>query len=58
MAGPIRNRDMGKYADYLVAFWDGKSIGTKDMIFICNRLVNTERSLFGDRRKIDGCKRL
>lgn len=32
MAGPIRNRDMGKYADYLVAFWDGKSRGTKDMI--------------------------
>lgn len=32
MAGPIRNREMGKYADYLVAFWDGKSRGTKDMI--------------------------
>ena len=23
---------MGDYADYLVAFWDGKSRGTKDMI--------------------------
>ena len=32
MAGPIRNRDMGEYADYLVAFWDGKSRGTKNMI--------------------------
>lgn len=31
-AGPIRNREMGKYADALIAFWDGKSKGTKDMI--------------------------
>lgn len=31
-AGPIRNREMGDYADYLVAFWDGKSKGTKVMI--------------------------
>ena len=31
-AGIIRNHQMGDYADYLVAFWDGKSRGTKDMI--------------------------
>ena len=31
MAGPIRNREMGDYADFLIAFWDGKSQGTKDM---------------------------
>lgn len=31
-AGMIRNHQMGYYADYLVAFWDGKSKGTKDMI--------------------------
>lgn len=31
-AGTIRNHQMGDYADYLVAFWDGKSRGTKDMI--------------------------
>lgn len=31
-AGPIRNHKMGDYADFLVAFWDGKSKGTKDMI--------------------------
>lgn len=31
-AGPIRNEKMAKYADCLIAFWDGKSIGTKDMI--------------------------
>ena len=32
VAGIIRNHEMGDYADYLVAFWDGKSRGTKDMI--------------------------
>lgn len=31
-AGFIRNRQMAKYADELVAFWDGKSKGTKHMI--------------------------
>lgn len=31
-AGYIRNRQMGDYADYLIAFWDGKSRGTKNMI--------------------------
>jgi len=31
-AGPIRNKLMAKYADVLVAIWDGKSRGTKNMI--------------------------
>ncbi len=31
-AGPLRNIQMGDYADMLVAFWDGKSKGTKHMI--------------------------
>ena len=31
-AGMIRNKEMGDYADYLIAFWDGKSVGTKNMI--------------------------
>lgn len=31
-AGPIRNLEMALYADVLVAFWDGKSRGTKHMI--------------------------
>ncbi len=31
-AGPIRNKEMAEYGDYLIAFWDGKSKGTKDMI--------------------------
>lgn len=31
-AGPIRNGEMAKAGDVLIAFWDGKSPGTKDMI--------------------------
>lgn len=31
-AGPMRNREMAKYADALIHFWDGKSKGTKNMI--------------------------
>ena len=31
-AGPIRNAQMANYADALIAFWDGSSTGTRDMI--------------------------
>ena len=31
-AGFLRNNQMGDYADGLLAFWDGKSRGTKHMI--------------------------
>lgn len=31
-AGYVRNTQMANYADALIAFWDGKSSGTKDMI--------------------------
>ena len=31
-AGPIRNQQMANYANALIAFWDGKSKGTKNMI--------------------------
>ena len=31
-AGPIRNGEMADYADALIAFWDGKSAGTRNMI--------------------------
>ena len=43
-AGPIRNRDMAEYVGatgFLVAFWDGKSRGTKHMIE-----TGTERGLW------------
>ncbi|RXP46194.1 DUF2493 domain-containing protein [Lutibacter sp. HS1-25] len=31
-AGPKRNQQMANYADALIAFWDGKSRGTKNML--------------------------
>lgn len=31
-AGPIRNEQMAEYADALIAFWDGESGGTRNMI--------------------------
>lgn len=31
-AGPMRNRQMAEYADALIAFWNGRSKGTKNMI--------------------------
>lgn len=36
-AGFVRNKEMAKTADALVAFWDGKSSGTKHMIETANQ---------------------
>lgn len=36
-AGVIRNQDMSHIGDELVAFWDGRSTGTKNMI---EKMVN------------------
>lgn len=36
-AGPLRNEEMAKYADVLVAFWDNSSPGTKNMITNMNK---------------------
>lgn len=37
-AGPMRNKKMAEYADALVAIWDGKSPGTKNMIETAEKL--------------------
>jgi hypothetical protein len=36
-AGIIRNAEMANYAEALIAVWDGKSKGTKNMIEIAGR---------------------
>ena len=36
-AGILRNIQMAKYADALIAIWDGKSVGTKHMITVANQ---------------------
>lgn len=37
-AGFMRNTEMGKFADSLVVFWDGKSHGTKHMMDFMTQL--------------------
>ena len=37
-AGPIRNKQMAEYADTLIAFWDKKSKGTKNMLDTATKL--------------------
>lgn len=37
-AGPIRNRKMAERATHLIAFWDGRSRGTLDMITVATEL--------------------
>ena len=36
-AGPKRNAQMAEYADALIAFWDGQSRGTKNMIELAEK---------------------
>lgn len=49
-AGFIRNREMAKNADALIAFWDGQSKGTKLMIDLAKdhglavRVINTNNN--------------
>lgn len=38
LAGIKRNNEMAKVADSVIAFWDGKSTGTKDMIDTMTKL--------------------
>lgn len=37
-AGPIRNKQMAEYANALIAFWDGKSSGTANMISLARKM--------------------
>jgi hypothetical protein len=37
-AGYLRNEEMANYADWLIAFWDGQSKGTKHMIDIAKKI--------------------
>ena len=45
-AGPVRNEQMAVYGDYLIAFWDGKSKGTKNMINTMKRKGKHGRVIF------------
>lgn len=36
-AGPKRNKEMAIFSDVLIAFWDGRSRGTQNMILLANQ---------------------
>lgn len=37
-AGFVRNKQMAEYATHLLAFWDGKSKGTENMILTAHKM--------------------
>lgn len=37
-AGPLRNAKMAEICDFVICFWDGKSTGTKSMIYNAKRI--------------------
>jgi len=52
MAEPIRNKAMAEYADVLVAFWDGVSPSTKNMIENMKLLKKPVRIYYFGNRSI------
>jgi len=50
-AGPRRNLEMAKYGDALLAIWDGKSPGTRNMIETMTRAQKPTRVFHPDALK-------
>jgi hypothetical protein len=58
-AGHLRNAEMAEYGDRLLAFWDGRSKGTKNMIDIATKkgiLVGVIR--YTIERKVEDVRRV
>jgi hypothetical protein len=51
-AGPIRNEQIVKVSDEVVAFWDGKSRGTKSTIELTRKARKPLAIVFADGRKV------
>ena len=45
-AGVIRNHQMAEYGDYLIAFWDKRSKGTKEMIEYMRKTAKKNGTVF------------
>lgn len=52
-AGFVRNDEMAAYADKAIIFWDGKSVGSKDMIDKMEKLGKEVRVVYYDRPRTD-----
>ena len=50
-AGPIRNEKMAKVATHLIAFWNGKSKGTKSMIDLAKKYNLDIKIIYYDKIK-------
>lgn len=50
-AGYIRNKEMGMYADALIAVWDGQTRGTRHMIDIMNELGKPALVFFTEKQR-------
>lgn len=48
-AGFVRNEEMAAYADKAIIFWDGKSVGSKDMIDKMEKLGKEVRVVYYDQ---------
>ena len=48
-AGFVRNEEMAAYADKAIIFWDGKSVGSKDMIDKMEKLGKEVRIVYYDK---------
>lgn len=49
-AGYLRNEEMARNADALIAFWDGRSRGTKHMIEIaCNEELQVKTVMYKEK---------
>jgi len=44
----VRNKQIVEYADYVLAFWDGTSKGTKSVIQLCERLGKSYRIILSE----------
>lgn len=52
-AGMIRNSEMADYADCLIAFWDGQSAGTQDMIDKMEKRGKEVHVIYYDKSRTD-----
>ena len=49
-AGSIRNKQMAEYADYLIAFWDGHSKGTLNMLRTMSSMRKDKRQVMYNKK--------
>lgn len=52
-AGMVRNKRMIKYGDCVVAFWDGKSKGTKNLIHLAKEYSKPLYIIYITKKNID-----